>query len=125
MREFRLEPGMLAGSAYAELHANDVELFELLAQPNTWSVRAIARALRAPISTISSALDRLERRGLIGRVRMAVDRRMVFVELTSRGKRLALRLGDAHVLNCRAMLARLSTNEREEFLRLVVRVAEK
>jgi DNA-binding MarR family transcriptional regulator len=125
MREFRLEPGMLAGSPYAELHANDVELFELLAQPDTWSVHAIARALHAPISTVSSALDRLERRGLIRRVRIASDRRMMCIELTPRGNRLAGRLRKTHVRNCRAMLARLHADERKRFLRLVAQVSEK
>ena len=116
---------MLAGSPYTELHANDIELFELLAQPDAWSVHAIARALHAPISTVSSALDRLERRGLIRRVRIAADRRMVCIKLTSRGNRLAGSLRKAHVRNCRAMLARLRIDERRELLRLVAQVSEK
>ena len=45
MRKFRIEPGLLAGSAYADLHANDVGLFEVLAAPGAWSVRRIAQAL--------------------------------------------------------------------------------
>jgi DNA-binding MarR family transcriptional regulator len=123
MRELRLEPGLLAGSAYADLHANDVELFELLTQSATSNVRAIAIALGAPISTISSALDRLEGKELIRRIRIPTDRRMVCVELTSRGKRLAARLSDAHVNNCAVMLSRLAPAEREDFLRLVRQIA--
>src|SRR5215475_4118870 len=88
MREFRLEPGLLAGSPYAGLHANDIGLFEVLTEPGTWNVRGIARTVGAPMSTISSALDRLEQCGLINRNRTAADRRVVFVELTSRGKKL-------------------------------------
>ena len=74
MREFRLEPGMLAGSVYQELHANDIGLFEVLAGSDEWNVRRIAEALSAPMSTISSALDRLERQGLVARQRIADDR---------------------------------------------------
>jgi DNA-binding MarR family transcriptional regulator len=123
MREFRLEPGMLAGSPYSHLHANDIGLFELLTEPGEWNVRAISRVLGAPISTVSSALDRLERCALINRTRIAADRRVVRVELTSRGSRLAVRLRGAHVLNCRAMLVRLTPDEREEFLRLAAKIA--
>jgi len=123
MREFRLEPGMLAGSPYAELHANDISLFELLAEPGVWNVAAIAHAVGAPVSTVSSALDRLERSGLIHRTRAAVDRRIVCSELTSRGKQLAARLRDSHVLNCRNMLLRLTAGEREEFVRLAAKIA--
>jgi DNA-binding MarR family transcriptional regulator len=124
MREFRLAPGLLAGSPYAELHANDVELFELLTQPEVWNVRAIAEALHAPITTISSALDRLERRGLIRRVRVSGDRRKVAVELTSRGEALALRLREAHMENCRNMLLRLNSDEREVFLRIARQISQ-
>src|SRR5258708_5925865 len=70
MREFKLEPGLLAGSVYSDLHVNDVGLFEALSEPGAWNVRAIATALAVPITTVSSALDRLERRGPIGRPRI-------------------------------------------------------
>ena len=129
MREFRLEPGLLAGSVYRGLHANDIGLFEILATPRSdagspsWTVHQIARALSAPISTISSALDRLEKQGIILRCRIPEDRRVVQIELTARGKRLADRLNAAHIRNCRDMLARLSPAEREEFLRLAHRLA--
>ena len=123
MRDFRIEPGLLAGSVYADLHANDLGLFEVLATPEVWSVRRVAQALGAPISTISSALDRLERQRLVERRRVPGDRRVVRIELTARGRRLAVRLGDAHVDNCRLMLARLNAGEREEFLRMAAQIA--
>ena len=125
MREFRLEPGLLAGSPYTGLHANDIGLFEVLTEPGRWSVRGIANAVQAPISTISSALDRLERSGLVNRTHSVEDRRVVYIELTTRGKRLADRLRDAHVLNCQTMLLRLTAVERDEFLRLAGKIAAK
>ena len=123
MREFRLEPGLLAGSPYTGLHSNDIGLFEVLAEPGRWTVRGIADAIRAPISTVSSALDRLEQSGLVSRTRSADDRRVVCVGLTARGKRLADRLRDAHVRNCREMLLRLTPEERDKFLRLTGKIA--
>ena len=51
MREFRLEPGLLAGSPYSGLHANDIGLFEVLTELETWNVRGIARTVGAPIWT--------------------------------------------------------------------------
>jgi DNA-binding MarR family transcriptional regulator len=125
MRKFRIEPGLLAGSVYADLHANDVGLFEMLATPEVWTVRRIALTLFAPISTISSALDRLERQGLIERRRAPDDRRVVRIELTARGRRLAHRLHSAHVENCRVMLAQLKAAERDEFIRMAGEIAGK
>jgi hypothetical protein len=65
LQKFKLEPSIVAGSPYADLHANDVGLLVMLRQPEKWSVRRIALSLGAPITTISSALDRLESRGLV------------------------------------------------------------
>jgi DNA-binding MarR family transcriptional regulator len=123
MREFRLEPGMLAGSPYADLHSADIGLFEVLSESQAPTVREIADLLRAPISTVSSALDRLERDGLVRRTRKDADRRVVRIEVTAKGKRLAAQLNDAHVANCRNMLQRLGPSEREEFLQLVAKIA--
>nr|QQZ50734.1 hypothetical protein JKL49_04895 [Phenylobacterium glaciei] len=35
MRQFKLEPGLLAGSAYGDLHANDVGLLSVLGRRAT------------------------------------------------------------------------------------------
>lgn len=123
MREFRLEPGLLAGSVYADLHANDVGLFEVLAEAGEWTVNRVAATLGAPVTTISSALDRLERHGLVERRRIAADRRVVRIELTASGQRLAARLREAHIKNCAAMLARVDPADRDEFVRLAMLVA--
>jgi DNA-binding MarR family transcriptional regulator len=118
MRRFKLEPGLLAGGLYADLHINDVGLITVLTEPGEWNVRKITEELRAPISTISSALDRLEKRDLVVRVRKPGDRRMVHIELSTKGRRLANKLLAAHIENCRAMLVALSPEQRMELIRL-------
>jgi len=90
MRRFKLEPGLLAGSLYADLHINDVGLLTVLSEPGDWNVRKIARELGAPDSTLSSALDRLEKRDLVVRCRRPGDRRVVYIELTAAGLRLSV-----------------------------------
>ncbi len=124
MRRFKLEPGMLAGSAYADLHVNDVGLLAVLAEPGDWNVRKITQTLNAPFSTISSALDRLETRSLVGRRRRSGDRRVVYIELTAAGIRLAERLRATQIETCRAMLAGLPASDRDKFIRLVAQVAQ-
>jgi DNA-binding MarR family transcriptional regulator len=123
MRRFKLEPGLLAGSLYADLHINDVGLLTVLSEPGDWNVRKIARELDAPDSTISSALDRLERRALVARRRRPGDRRVVYIELTAAGLRLSGKLRAAHIENCRSMLMGLSARDRESLIRLATRVA--
>ena len=124
LRHFKLEPGVLAGSAYADLHVNDIGLLQVLAETGDWNVRKIAEELRAPVSTISSALDRLEARRVVCRNRRPSDRRTVYIELTATGLRLAAKLRATQIENCRSMLTRLATDEREELLRLVAQIAQ-
>ncbi len=123
MRQFKLEPGMLAGSAYADLHINDAALLNIVAGPGDWTVRGVAQSLGAPDSTISSALDRLEARGLIARSRHASDRRVMVVALTADGLALTERLRDGQLDNSRRMLARLSPQDRAEIVRLMAAIA--
>jgi DNA-binding MarR family transcriptional regulator len=123
MRQFRIEPGLLAGSVYANLHANDIGLFEILATEKVWTVRRIAQTLAAPMTTVSSALDRLERQGLVERRRIEQDRRVVRIEFTGRGRHLADRLRNAHIENCRVMLSKLNVDDRREFLRMAAQIS--
>ncbi|HTZ89817.1 MAG TPA: MarR family winged helix-turn-helix transcriptional regulator [Alloacidobacterium sp.] len=123
LRRFKLEPSVAAGSPYADLHANDVGLLVVLAEAGEWSVRKLAQSVGAPISTISSALDRLESRGLVGRRRRGGDRRIVHIELLAPGLRLVARIRANQIETCRAMLAGLSPQDREELIRLVALMA--
>lgn len=125
MRQFKLEPGLLAGSAYADLHVNDVGLLAMLAEPGAWTVRGLAQALAAPDSTVSSALDRLEARDLIVRERHAADRRVMQVALATEGRVLAAKLKAAQMENCRGMLARLPPQDRADLVRLVAAAARR
>jgi DNA-binding MarR family transcriptional regulator len=68
--------------------------------PEKWNVRRIAQSLSAPISTISSALDRLEKRGLVARRRRPGDRRVVHIELTAAGHRLIAKIRGQQVEVC-------------------------
>jgi DNA-binding MarR family transcriptional regulator len=125
MRQFKLEPGLLAGSAYADLHMNDVSLLSILAEAQDWTVRGLAQTLSAPDSTISSALDRLENRGLVERRRRTSDRRVMRVDLTADGRALTDRLRAGQMENSRGMLARLTPEDRDHLVRLVAAVAQR
>lgn len=124
LRRFKLEPSLIAGSPYANLQVNDVGLLVAIREPGEWNVRRIAKALGAPISTISSALDRLEKRGLVTRRRESADRRVVQIALTTRGHRLVSKIRASQIDTCRSMLAQLKTGEREQLIRLVAHLAQ-
>ena len=52
------------------------------------TVSDIAKAVSLSLATVTTILNRLERNGLVNRVRSAVDRRRVIVTLTEAGQTL-------------------------------------
>jgi DNA-binding MarR family transcriptional regulator len=53
------------------------------------SLSQIARKIMVESSTVTGIIDRLEQKGLVIRKRVSLDRRVITVELTDAGRRLA------------------------------------
>jgi DNA-binding MarR family transcriptional regulator len=85
-----------------ELYSQEVYKKFGLTGPQLWAVKTLSRrgplattelaeALAVQPSTLSVLVDRLERRGLVRRLRPRADRRFVEIGLTSKGAQLASR----------------------------------
>jgi DNA-binding MarR family transcriptional regulator len=73
---------------------------------------------------MTKRLDRLERAGLVKRSPNPDDRRGVKVALTARGRKLVDRAIEAQLDNERALIAHLSTPERQRLAALLRRLLE-
>jgi DNA-binding MarR family transcriptional regulator len=89
-----------------ELYSQEVRKAFGLTGPQLWALKTLHRhgalpmtdlaiALAVQPSTLSVLIDRLERRGLVRRVRQRGDRRVVDLRLTAGGIRLAARAPSA------------------------------
>lgn len=83
----RLRPWSLNQSQGAAL--------SVLAQHGPQRMSHLARFLLQQTQTTTDLVDRLERRGLVRRIRHETDRRVVLVEITDQGKALMAEIGDA------------------------------
>lgn len=90
--------------------------------PYRLSPSAISGALLVPSGTMTNRLDRLERKGLVERVRHPTDRRSMEVQLTDRGRKLTDDAVTRHVENEEQMLEPLSERERATLDRLARRL---
>lgn len=91
---------------------------ELLHQEGAMTVRALADGLGLDTSTVTRVVDVLVRDGLLRRARDAKrDRRLVFVSLSERGRRLAEKLVACADEYCERILARIPRDRRDEVLR--------
>jgi DNA-binding MarR family transcriptional regulator len=67
----------------------------VLVQHGPQRMSHLARFLLQQTQTTTDLVDRLERRGLVRRIRHETDRRVVLVEITDEGRSLLQEIGDA------------------------------
>lgn len=83
----------------------------------------VARFLGVPTTTISSATDRLAKRGLLARDRPEDNRRAVALRLTDAGGTYVAATKQAYLKMFRSMLERLSPDERESLVAMMTKIA--
>ena len=88
------------------------------------SGRELAGRLSVTPGTLVPLLDRLEEAGYLKRVPDTEDRRLTWLELTSKGDRLFVRLFGLGARRMMTAISRLSTSDRELYKRLVNQIAE-
>jgi DNA-binding MarR family transcriptional regulator len=69
-----------------DLSASEINALANLADGRTQTISQLASAIGTRPTTLTSLLDRLERRGYVTRLRHASDRRSVLLELTETGR---------------------------------------
>lgn len=112
--------GALAEEAGVDIAEGDV-LFTLrrAGAPYRLAPSAISAALLVSSGTLTSRLDRLERKGLVRRVPHPTDRRSMEVELTPAAVRLADDVVRTHVANEQDMLSVLSDRDQQRLDQLL------
>ena len=83
----------------------------------------VARFFGVATTTISSATDRLARRGLLARHRPEVDRRAVALKLTNDGETYVAAHNQAYLAMFKTILERLSPEERDSFVAMMTKIS--
>jgi DNA-binding MarR family transcriptional regulator len=86
--------------------------------------RELASRLGVTPGTLVPLLDRLEEAGYLKRVPDTEDRRLTWLELTSKGDRLFIRLFGLGARRLMTAIARLSAADREHFRRLLNQITD-
>lgn len=84
----------------------------------------VANELSSPLSTATTVVDRLVRKGLIERRRNEENRRTVRLQLTPLGQQLQDRITAAKRASCEAVLESLKTGDRDIYIDLMEQIAE-
>ena len=99
------------------ISTNQTRVLDHLDDVEPTSLMALARHMGVSASTMSLTVDRLVRRGYVARSRGTADRRVVNLILTSSGARLRDAQSVLDPARVKAMILRLSPEERQDALR--------
>jgi DNA-binding MarR family transcriptional regulator len=111
-----------AGGAERPLNELDKQVLLFVGDNPGCGPSDVARFLAVPNTTISSATDRLVKRGLLDRDRIEKDRRAISLRLSKDGEETAVALRQVHQDLYRMMLQRLSPAEREQFIKIITKI---
>jgi len=103
----------------AKVGLSDFALLEVLLHKGPQPVNEIGRRIELTSGAITTAVDRLESRGLVTREAHETDRRARIVQLTARGKDEAGKVFAVHKTAMDAAARGLSKGERAMLIRLL------
>ena len=100
--------------AKSGLCLTDFAALEALLHKGPLTITAIQEKVLLASGSMTAAIDRLEKLGLVVRKASATDRRARLVELTGEGKRVAASCFKKHARDLEATLSVLSEEEKEQ-----------
>jgi DNA-binding MarR family transcriptional regulator len=109
------------------LSRHQASVLDHLDEREPTTLNDLARHMGVTAATMSLMVDRLERKGYVGRLRDTADKRRVHLRLTSAGVRIREASSVLDPPRVEALVARLSPEERETALRglgLLARAAQ-
>jgi MarR family 2-MHQ and catechol resistance regulon transcriptional repressor len=104
------------------LGLSDFAVLEVLLHKGTQPVNVIGKKILLTSGSITTAVDRLESRGLVQRTTHPEDKRARLVQLTDKGKRVIEGAFRQHQLDMEQIMAVLTNEERLELTRLLKKV---
>lgn len=105
-----------------EIGLTDFGILEMLLHKGALTMSAMAEKSLLANASMTSAIDRLEERGLVERTFPPNDRRVRLVQLTREGTRLARQLFNQHQADMERLMENLSQGERAQLRKLLKKV---
>ena len=102
-----------------EMCGSDFSILEALLHKGALPVNAIGKRVLLTSGSITTAVDRLERKGLVARKGSPADRRARIVHLTPEGRKLIKKAFANHAADMERAASSLSRKERATLIRLL------
>lgn len=109
----------------ADLTGPQLTVVKMLEQIGDLSLSELSERIRAQNSTVTGIIDRMEREGLVVRERSKEDRRVVYIKLTAKGRKLAEEIPVEPMEIFRGALESLTPTETRELVKILGKVARR
>jgi DNA-binding MarR family transcriptional regulator len=109
----------------ADLTGPQLTVIKMLEQIGELSLSELSERLRAQNSTVTGIIDRMERESLVVRERSKEDRRVVYIRLTTKGRRIAEEIPVEPMEIFRRALESLSASDVRDLVRILGKVARR
>ncbi len=105
---------------YQDITNNDMHIIEAIGIDEPRNMSVIAHRLSVTVSTLTTNMNGLEKKGYIRRERSQEDKRVVFVLLTEKGKKAFYHHRDFHKKMIKAIVKDLNEEEMEILYRCLI-----
>ena len=107
----------------ADLAGPQLTVVKMLEQVGDLSLSELSERIRAQNSTVTGIIDRMERENLVSRERSKEDRRVVYIRLTAKGRKLAEGVSVEPMEIFRRALESLTAAEVRDLVKILGKVA--
>ncbi len=112
-----LEGKAVITEEYKDITNNDMHIIEAIGVEEPRNMSVIAHRMSVTVSTLTTNMNGLEKKGYIRRERSLEDKRVVYVLLTEKGKKAFYHHRDFHKKMIRAIVKDLTEEEMEVLYR--------
>lgn len=115
-----LEAKAVLTEEYKDISNNDLHIIEAIGVEEPRNMSVIANMLTVTVSTLTTNMNGLEKKGYIRRERSQEDKRVVYATLTEKGRKAFYHHRDFHKKMIRAIVKDLNEDEMEILYRCLV-----
>lgn len=108
---------------YKDITNNDMHIIEAVGVEEARNMSVIAHRLSVTVSTLTTNMNGLEKKGYIRRERSQEDKRVVYVTLTDKGRKAFYHHRDFHKKMIKAIVKDLSEEDMEILYRCLVNLS--
>mgnify|MGYP003386430194 CR=1 FL=1 len=105
-----------------DLGVTDFAVLEALLHKGPLLINALGKVVLLTSGSMTAAVDRLEKRGLVERRDVPTDRRACVVHLTGKGNSLIKKAFSQHASDIERVMSVLNSTERKQFAALLIKL---